>query len=358
MDLPLDRFKWFTVDQAPALAIEETADDTTLYRSKLPLDQETTETCMILHSTGSTADPKPVRLTNKVVGNMATLDGFAPDPAAYPALTLTAISHAYALSVVHMALATGNSVFISPTMTYTFDNLRAAIKACGGKAKTMAAVPMHLQIISALPDGLGLLSGFERIRTGGGPLAPGVAGILANAGVYVQNVVSTTELAVMLWHQRGSGIGRVDGDGGAGGKAGGTGGDDGDGENEDAETETGKGGGKREADAEGGGGVDSEAESWEWLNVPFGMEKYVKFEQYDPETGSSEFIALPGHPRLYVSNRTDGSYATNDLFIPHPSIQGKWKYDKRKDDVSNVFYLDSLFFYTGNNYTYVRSILG
>ena len=33
-----------------------------------------------------------------------------------------------------------------------------------------------------------------------------------------------------------------------------------------------------------------------------------------------------------ATNRDDGSYATKDLFEPHPSIEGAWKYCGRLDD--------------------------
>lgn len=78
---------------------------------------------------------------------------------------------------------------------------------------------------------------------------------------------------------------------------------------------------------------DDGLSSWECLDPPAGLERYVSFEPYDPVTGSSELVYLPGHPLLHVSNRPGGGYATRDLYLPHPTIPGKWKYDKRKDDV-------------------------
>ena len=41
---------------------------------------------------------------------------------------------------------------------------------------------------------------------------------------------------------------------------------------------------------------------------------------------------LPGWPSKVASKRPDGSYATKDLFEPHPTIEKAWKYVTRLDD--------------------------
>ncbi|USP79408.1 hypothetical protein yc1106_06682 [Curvularia clavata] len=45
-----------------------------------------------------------------------------------------------------------------------------------------------------------------------------------------------------------------------------------------------------------------------------------------------ECIVLPGWPAKVASNLPDGSYATKDLFEPHPTIEKAWKYIARVDD--------------------------
>lgn len=45
-----------------------------------------------------------------------------------------------------------------------------------------------------------------------------------------------------------------------------------------------------------------------------------------------ECIVLPGWPAKVASNLPDGSYATKDLFEPHPTIEKAWKYIARLDD--------------------------
>jgi long-subunit acyl-CoA synthetase (AMP-forming) len=41
---------------------------------------------------------------------------------------------------------------------------------------------------------------------------------------------------------------------------------------------------------------------------------------------------LLGWPAKVASNQPDGSYATNDLFEPHPTVDKAWKYIARLDD--------------------------
>jgi carbohydrate kinase (thermoresistant glucokinase family) len=45
-----------------------------------------------------------------------------------------------------------------------------------------------------------------------------------------------------------------------------------------------------------------------------------------------ECTVLPGWPAKVASNQPDGSYATKDLFEPHPTIEKAWKYIARLDD--------------------------
>lgn len=45
-----------------------------------------------------------------------------------------------------------------------------------------------------------------------------------------------------------------------------------------------------------------------------------------------ECCVMDGWPSKLQSNQADGSYATKDLFEPHPTIPGAWKYIARLDD--------------------------
>ncbi|KEY71188.1 hypothetical protein S7711_02299 [Stachybotrys chartarum IBT 7711] len=49
------------------------------------------------------------------------------------------------------------------------------------------------------------------------------------------------------------------------------------------------------------------------------------------DEGLSELIVKPGWPFRAKSNRDDGSFATSDLFEPHPSKSNAWRYHSRAD---------------------------
>src|SRR5271156_1457788 len=70
--------------------------------------------------------------------------------------------------------------------------------------------------------------------------------------------------------------------------------------------------------------------AWDYVRLPDALKPYIKFELRNP--GIYELVGLEGLPSKVASNRPDGSYATKDLFTPHPSIPNAWKYFARLDD--------------------------
>ncbi|KLP03367.1 Uncharacterized protein Y057_4649 [Fusarium fujikuroi] len=67
---------------------------------------------------------------------------------------------------------------------------------------------------------------------------------------------------------------------------------------------------------------------WQFLRA-IDDPKLIEFE--NRENGLSELVVKPGWPFLIKTNREDGSYATSDLFEPHPSIPTAWRYHSRAD---------------------------
>jgi hypothetical protein len=70
--------------------------------------------------------------------------------------------------------------------------------------------------------------------------------------------------------------------------------------------------------------------AWNYVRLPEAFKPYIIFELTSP--GIYELVALNGLPSKVASNRPDGSYATKDLFTPHPTIPNAWKYFARMDD--------------------------
>ena len=58
-------------------------------------------------------------------------------------------------------------------------------------------------------------------------------------------------------------------------------------------------------------------------------EDFLRFEPRDD--GLSELVIQSHWPYMAKRNRHDGSYATADLFAPHPTIHNAWRYHSRAD---------------------------
>ncbi|MCJ1380709.1 hypothetical protein MMC17_003817 [Xylographa soralifera] len=67
---------------------------------------------------------------------------------------------------------------------------------------------------------------------------------------------------------------------------------------------------------------------WQYLRSSSGSDA-LRFE--DREDGLAELVIIPGWPHMAKHNREDGSFATADLFVPHPNIPQAWKYHSRAD---------------------------
>lgn len=68
---------------------------------------------------------------------------------------------------------------------------------------------------------------------------------------------------------------------------------------------------------------------WDYLRPSETVKKFLRFEERSP--GIFELICLDGWPSKVMSNRPDGSYATKDLFLKHPTLES-YKYYARLDD--------------------------
>lgn len=70
--------------------------------------------------------------------------------------------------------------------------------------------------------------------------------------------------------------------------------------------------------------------AWNYVRESPKLQPYLKWIQHGPNL--YECTVLPGWPSKVASNRPDDSYATKDLFEPHPTIEKAWKYVARLDD--------------------------
>jgi acyl-coenzyme A synthetase/AMP-(fatty) acid ligase len=70
--------------------------------------------------------------------------------------------------------------------------------------------------------------------------------------------------------------------------------------------------------------------AWNYVRPSADLKPYLKMELQGGDI--YELVVLEGWASLVASNRPDGSYATKDLFVLHPTIPDAWKYFARKDD--------------------------
>ncbi|KAL8873605.1 MAG: hypothetical protein Q9174_000953 [Haloplaca sp. 1 TL-2023] len=69
----------------------------------------------------------------------------------------------------------------------------------------------------------------------------------------------------------------------------------------------------------------------EWQYLRSHVLDLLTFEAQDDESKLSELIIQPQWPHMAKRNRDDGSFATADLFAPHPHLKNAWKYHSRAD---------------------------
>ncbi|KAF4542568.1 Acetyl-synthetase-like protein [Lasiodiplodia theobromae] len=72
---------------------------------------------------------------------------------------------------------------------------------------------------------------------------------------------------------------------------------------------------------------------WQYLRCDEAGGKYLRFESGEGNGGKglAELVVSPGWPHMAKTNREDGSFATADLMMPHPTIPNAWKYHSRAD---------------------------
>ncbi|EMD62158.1 hypothetical protein COCSADRAFT_228692 [Bipolaris sorokiniana ND90Pr] len=69
-------------------------------------------------------------------------------------------------------------------------------------------------------------------------------------------------------------------------------------------------------------------QDWQYLRN-YNPPELVEFEER--QGGLAELVIKPGWPHMAKRNRPDGSFATADLFAPHPTIKDAWLYHSRAD---------------------------
>ena len=233
---------------------------------------EQSKTAWIIHSSGSTSLPKPIHQTHKAaLGNYSTnfgLRGFITLP----------LFHAHGLSCTFRAIHSKKKIYMyNANLPLANNHLISTLKEhCD--IRIFYGVPYALKLLGESEEGIKLLSDLDIVMFGGSACPKILGDRLVTAGVQLVSHYGTTETGQLMTSFRS----RKDKD-------------------------------------------------WDYVRA---SEKLLPFLRMEPQ-GEEELYELcikEGWPSKVMSNREDGSYATKDLFEPHPITSNAWRYYARKDD--------------------------
>jgi acyl-CoA synthetase (AMP-forming)/AMP-acid ligase II len=276
------------------------------FQAVLTPEKESSQTCFIYHSSGTTSGlPKPLPQTHRI---MSVLHPHLPgSPACF---STTPLYHGGLADLVRSLNSAAMLYLFPPGVPITRTNILKSLAACG---RFHAAQPSALQyhtgvkLLSCVPyvlkmlvendgDGaaLAFLRGLDFLGTGGAPLPQDLGDRLVREGVRLVSRYGSAECGFLMSSARDFANDR----------------------------------------------------EWQYLRSE-GSGGALVFEEQEDETVE---LVIQSHWPCMVGavflrslavliviqtkmNRPDGSFATSDLYVRHPSIPDAWKYLGRKDDM-------------------------
>lgn len=240
--------------------------------ARLDPSRETLNTSFIIHSSGSTGLPKPIFQTHK-----ASLYAYSQHFNRVGHITLP-LYHNHGICCLFRAIWAGKKIYIyNANLPLTSQHLLATLKE-HRDIKILYAVPYALKLLSETEEGLNLLSDLDIVMFGGSACPKPIGDRLVESGVNLVGHYGATELGQLMTSFR----------------------------------------------------DHKEDKGWDWLRVGPNLEPYLRMESRGPNL--FELCVTEGWPSKVATNCDDGSYATKDLFEPHPTISNAWRYYARLDD--------------------------
>ncbi|KAI4136432.1 MAG: hypothetical protein L6R39_007789, partial [Caloplaca ligustica] len=236
------------------------------------------------HTSGtSTGFPKPIPQTHRgAIGVLPCLS----DGHEKATFTTTPLYHG-GIADCFRAWTSGALIWLFPAknVPITTSNILRCIQCAkhaeastnASPVKYFSSVPYVLQMVASEPDGMKMLQGKDIVGVGGAALPQDVGDSLAKNDVSLVSRFGSAECGFLLSSHR---------------------------------------------DYE----VDRE---WQYLRS-YGSD-LLRFEEQQDGSGLSELVIQPQWPHMAKRNREDGSFATADLFVPHPVLKNAWKYHSRAD---------------------------
>ncbi|KLO07028.1 acetyl-CoA synthetase-like protein [Schizopora paradoxa] len=238
---------------------------------------------VILHSSGSTSFPKPIRWSHYGLVQQCIAPYFGEIDFAGVRVACHAIPPFHSMCLVHACFAAGTGLVFgafdprSITSQPTPDKFMRGI--VDSKCDFVLAVPSFIEAWSTNEDQIERLKRMRGVMNGGGPLNHSIGDNLRDKGVRLYNVYGCTEGVVVGQYLRAS-------------------------------------------------------PCFEWEYLAFSKAMDLKLIPQDEDR--FELVIKPGpYAMPFVFNTTiegEQGYATGDLFIPHPSKPGLFKLYGRADD--------------------------
>ncbi|KAG6902725.1 hypothetical protein C0995_012389 [Termitomyces sp. Mi166 len=248
--------------------------------------------CLYLHSSGSTGNPRPIRITHIF---WIHWQGAISDDAklSNPRLTLGCMSmpsfHAFGMGmqlftpvygVFSVAVYPPNSALPepSPPIVPSPENILEHMKLT--KSNVLIAAPTLYQIWASLPEAVEYLKTLKYAMYGGGPLAPKMGNLLVEGGVTLHATYGGTEFGMNTTFTP---------------------------------------------------SADKDPKDWEYME--FNDRMNTRLVSQGDGTFELQLLSHKDHKTM-VNNLPDvDGYATSDLWCPHPTKKGLWKIVGRIDDV-------------------------
>ncbi|KAF8441638.1 L-aminoadipate-semialdehyde dehydrogenase [Boletus edulis BED1] len=232
----------------------------------------------IIHSSGSTGFPKPIIATNKAaVGNCIMNFNLT-------SLTTLPLYHGHGHSNLYRAWYAATPLYLFPTgsIPLTSANIIKLLSQAQD-IQALYGVPFALKLLAETPEGLQVLKRLKLVMFGGSACPDELGDFLVSQGVPLVGHYGLSEMGQLMTSFR------------------------------DFDTD----------------------KEWNWVRAkgPYihtGVHEYMRFVPCDSDT--YELYILDGWYTKVMSNQPDGSYATKDLFIKHPTIPDAYKYIGRVDD--------------------------
>ncbi|KIX95558.1 uncharacterized protein Z520_08678 [Fonsecaea multimorphosa CBS 102226] len=234
------------------------------------LDEESSKVAWIIHSSGSTGLPKPIYQTHK-----AALKNYENSLRMRGFVTLP-LFHAFGLSNVFRGITAVKKIYMyNANLPLTSQHLLKILT--DHQFEIFLAVPYALKLLSETQEGIDALAALKVVMFGGSACPDALGDLLTEGGVNLISHYGTTETGQLMTSFR-----------------------------------------------------PADDKAWNYVREHERLKPYLRM---DSKGGNLyELCVLDGWPSKVATNRDDGSYATKDLFEPHPSIPGAWKYCGRLDD--------------------------